>query len=185
MAGARVTDRGLMNRASVIWGSAVVVCGAITACSKNDGTADTAAPAAVVVADSASGVAVATEVAPGVIMSVAAPPGTAVHLADGQGRAMYVLEDPSGAVAVCTGECLANWVPVPGGATAAPGDTTVRSDMIRSRPGPDGTMQATYNGKPLYYYRGDRSPGDATGQGMTEGGVTGRLVSPSGETSKR
>jgi predicted lipoprotein with Yx(FWY)xxD motif len=30
----------------------------------------------------------------------------------------------------------------------------------------DGTMQATYNGWPLYYYSGDAAPGDINGQGM-------------------
>ena len=173
-----------MNR-GVIWGLAVVACGAVAGCANDDETVDTASAAGVVVADPAAGVAVATEVAPGVIMSVAAPPGTAVHLADGQGRAMYVLEDPSGALAICTGECLTSWAPVPGGATAAPGDTAVNSSMVGSKPGADGNAQATYNGKPLYYYRGDQTPADAKGQGTTEGGVTGRLVSPKGEALQR
>ena len=30
----------------------------------------------------------------------------------------------------------------------------------------DGTMQATYNGWPLYYFSGDAAPGNISGQGM-------------------
>ena len=30
----------------------------------------------------------------------------------------------------------------------------------------DGTMQATYNGWPLYYFAGDAAQGDANGQGV-------------------
>jgi predicted lipoprotein with Yx(FWY)xxD motif len=30
----------------------------------------------------------------------------------------------------------------------------------------DGTVQATLDGWPLYYWQGDKAPGDATGQGV-------------------
>ena len=33
----------------------------------------------------------------------------------------------------------------------------------------DGSMQVTYNNLPLYYFSGDKAPGDANGQGV--GGV--------------
>ena len=45
----------------------------------------------------------------------------------------------------------------------------------------DGTVQATYNGWPLYLYFGDAAPGDTNGQGLDEFGGIWYLGSPAGE----
>jgi predicted lipoprotein with Yx(FWY)xxD motif len=36
----------------------------------------------------------------------------------------------------------------------------------------DGATQVTYHGHPLYYYTGDKRPGDAAAQGLTQFGAT-------------
>ena len=41
----------------------------------------------------------------------------------------------------------------------------------------DGSMQATYNNYPLYYFYKDESPGDATGQGV---GAVWYVIGPDG-----
>ena len=46
------------------------------------------------------------------------------------------------------------------------------------RRGPDGTVQATYNGWPLYYYAKDKQPGDTTGQDV---GKVWYVIAPSGD----
>jgi predicted lipoprotein with Yx(FWY)xxD motif len=44
----------------------------------------------------------------------------------------------------------------------------------------DGSLQATYAGRPLYYYVGDRKPGQILCQNVLEYGGYWRVVRPSG-----
>jgi len=64
----------------------------------------------------------------------------------------------------CTGGCLATWpaLTVPAGQTPVAGDgvtgklgTITRTD--------DGSIQVTYNGLPLYFFKNDKAPGDLNG----------------------
>ena len=45
----------------------------------------------------------------------------------------------------------------------------------------DGGAQVTYHGHPLYYYAGDRRPGDTTGQGLDQFGARWFVVAPDGD----
>jgi predicted lipoprotein with Yx(FWY)xxD motif len=45
----------------------------------------------------------------------------------------------------------------------------------------DGTIQLTYAGRPLYYYVGDRRPGQILCQNVSEFGGIWRVVRPSGQ----
>ena len=138
----------------------------VAACKKKEtaatpGTIDTAVPA----------VAVTTEVAPGVLMTVEAGPGTGLVLVDGNGRAMYVLDKAPTDTTV--------WKPVSGSQAMTTTDANVNKGLIGTTTA-NGTSQATYAGKPLYYYSGDAAAGDRKGQGATASGTTGHLVSPAG-----
>ena len=55
-------------------------------------------------------------------------------------------------------------------------DDRVRQDDSRH----DGSRQATYAGRPLYYYVGDRKPGQILCQNVTEFGGVWRVVRASG-----
>jgi predicted lipoprotein with Yx(FWY)xxD motif len=65
---------------------------------------------------------------------------------------------------VCTGTCITTWpaLTVPAGSTptAGAGVTGTLGMITRTD---DGTIQVTYNGKPLYFFSGDSAPGDANG----------------------
>jgi predicted lipoprotein with Yx(FWY)xxD motif len=163
----------------------ILMLAAATACNRNRKTADSASatPAAAVVADTAAGVAVAVPLDPGVELDVAAPPGATIFLVDHNGRPVYTLDDASGGNAKLSGNCAQNFTPVAGHSTAAAGDTSVKSSMTGSTAGPNGSKQATYNGKPLYYYNGDQARGDAKGQGLKEDCGTAHLVRPNGSSS--
>jgi predicted lipoprotein with Yx(FWY)xxD motif len=100
-------------------------------------------------------------------------------LTDGSGRAVYLwAKDPMGK-SECAGACATAWPPVTdagkltaaGGVNAADLGTITRSD---------GTKQVTYDGHALYYYVGDSSAGQTSGQGSDGFGAKWWLVAPSG-----
>jgi predicted lipoprotein with Yx(FWY)xxD motif len=89
-------------------------------------------------------------------------------LYDGRGFALYAFtHDPSGR-STCSGACAAAWPPLlaahphaSDGASASLFGTTRRAD---------GSLQVTYAGRPLYYYVGDRRPGQILCQNAVEFG---------------
>jgi predicted lipoprotein with Yx(FWY)xxD motif len=86
---------------------------------------------------------------------------------DQAGRTLYLFTDDTqnGGTSACTGECLTEWpaLIVTGVPTAGTGiDASLLGTITRD----DGTMQATYNGWPLYYFSSDTSAGQMAGQGM-------------------
>lgn len=92
------------------------------------------------------------------------------YLVDGGGMTLYVFtRDVTPGVSVCAGPCAENWPPVTVGAEgeirADEGVTGVVGRAARA----DGTLQVTYDGRPLYLWVNDEAPGDTTGQGV--GGV--------------
>ena len=65
---------------------------------------------------------------------------------------------------VCTGECLVTWPALTVAAGATPtGGTGVTGTLGTITREDDGTLQVTYNGLPLYFFKNDATPGDANG----------------------
>jgi predicted lipoprotein with Yx(FWY)xxD motif len=90
-------------------------------------------------------------------------------LFDGKGFALYAFtHDPKGK-STCTGACAAAWPPflVKRGPGAAKG---ARSALLGTTRRADGSVQVTYRGRPLYYYVGDRKPGQILCQNVAEFG---------------
>lgn len=90
------------------------------------------------------------------------------YLVDGAGATLYYfVPDPPGD-SVCTDDCLAAWPALLVAEGQAPsGDETV-TGTLNSALRDDGTSQATYRGRPLYYFAGDQAPGDTNGQGISD-----------------
>lgn len=84
---------------------------------------------------------------------------------DGAGVTVYVFDNDTDGTSTCTGECETNWPPVSGDVTAAP---SLEADLLTTTERDDGSTQAVYDGKPLYYFAGDQAPGDTNGQGVGE-----------------
>jgi predicted lipoprotein with Yx(FWY)xxD motif len=85
-------------------------------------------------------------------------------LTDGDGRTLYLFtRDTAGETPTCTDSCAENWPPLTGGAPQAGDAVTAPLGRIEH---PDGSMQVTADGMPLYYFAGDGGPGDASGQGV-------------------
>ena len=96
------------------------------------------------------------------------------------GKTLYTFKkDTTPGKSACTGDCATNWPPftVSGSDTVKPGDGVTGTLATISRP--DGTMQVTYNGAPLYYFAADKAAGDTNGQGVGGDLVRRRSVSAS------
>lgn len=103
-------------------------------------------------------------------------------LFDGRGRALYAFTRDSRGRSLCVDACAQTWPPylLRGSLRAGAGTKTSLLDTIRR---PNGARQVTYAGRPLYYWVGDREPGDVGCQNVFEfGGLwlvlrrNGRLV---------
>jgi predicted lipoprotein with Yx(FWY)xxD motif len=117
------------------------------------------------------GLAVATAVASAATTSL-----TVVHsaqnsalgkiLVSASGRTLYHDSSERKNVVKCTRACAVTWPPllVAGGAkpVAGPG---VTASLLGTVKRPDGKLQVTYGGLPLYLFSGDGKAGDAKGQG--------------------
>jgi predicted lipoprotein with Yx(FWY)xxD motif len=96
-------------------------------------------------------------------------------LVDGQGMTLYLFTPDTGSQSTCTGTCAATWPPLGGPATAGSG---VDAALLGTTTRPDGSVQVTYAGHPVYLYAGDAAPGDVSGQGV---GGKWYVVDPSGD----
>lgn len=84
------------------------------------------------------------------------------HMTDFEGMSLYVFDKDTPNTSNCQGSCLKTWPVYISGAAAQgtlPADFSV---ITRS----DGSKQFAWMGKPLYYYKGDRQPGDISGDGV-------------------
>jgi predicted lipoprotein with Yx(FWY)xxD motif len=91
------------------------------------------------------------------------------HLANAKGRALYVFTSDSGATSNCYGDCARAWPPyiVNARPRAVEG---ARQSLVGVTRRTDGRLQATYAGHPVYYYVGDKSPGEVLCQAVEEFG---------------
>ena len=101
--------------------------------------------------------------------------GTKV-LTNAAGFTLYWFAPDTSTTSKCTGSCASFWPPVKGPATEGSGVTGTLGTITR----PDGTTQATYNGHPLYTYKGDTAPGQAKGNGLNISGGVWHEVTVSG-----
>ena len=87
-------------------------------------------------------------------------------LFDGRGRALYAFtRDRRTGPSTCYGACAAAWPVYYAGGTLRAGAGVTRS-LIGTTRRRDGRRQVTYRGWPLYYYVGDRRPGQVTCQNV-------------------
>jgi predicted lipoprotein with Yx(FWY)xxD motif len=90
-------------------------------------------------------------------------------LTDSKGLTLYLFAPDSSTKSVCYGTCASYWPPVYGKPTVASGVSGVTGKLGTINRS-DGTVQATYNGHPLYTYIGDKSAGQASGNKLNLNG---------------
>ena len=89
-------------------------------------------------------------------------------LVNGHGLTLYRFTPDTTTKVACTGTCASLWpplvvsgrTPTPTGSAGIVGLGTVKD--------PNGALQVTYRGHPLYTYIGDTKPGSAKGQGLKD-----------------
>jgi predicted lipoprotein with Yx(FWY)xxD motif len=87
--------------------------------------------------------------------------GGVTVLTNGNGFTLYTFAPDTSTTSNCNGTCAQNWPPVKGPATAS-GVNGAFATIKRS----DGSTQLTFHGHPLYTFVGDKSPGQASGNGI-------------------
>jgi predicted lipoprotein with Yx(FWY)xxD motif len=90
--------------------------------------------------------------------------GVGKFFSDSKGMTLYIFKKDSPGKSVCAGPCVEKWplyfnekVSAPDGVMAGDFGAITRED---------GKRQTTYKGSPLYYFAGDKAPGDVLGQGV-------------------
>ncbi len=82
---------------------------------------------------------------------------------DKNGMTLYIFDKDTGGVSACYDDCAVNWPPYLGKAD----DQLTEGWTLVKRT--DATLQWAYDGKPMYYFIGDKAKGDMTGD--KKGGV--------------
>ena len=100
-------------------------------------------------------------------------------LVDGKGLALYLFTADRRGPSRCYGQCAVEWPPLLTKAKprALRGARAKLLGTVRRR---DGRRQVTYDGKPLYYWYGDRRPGDVGCHDVFEFGGTWLVLRASG-----
>ena len=101
--------------------------------------------------------------------------GSATVLTNAQGFTLYSFAPDTPTTSNCNGTCAQNWPPVKGPVTAS-GVSGTFGTIKRS----DGSVQATFDGHPLYAFVGDTAPGQAKGNGLNAAGGLWHEVTTSG-----
>lgn len=90
------------------------------------------------------------------------PDGT--YLIDEDGMSLYTFDNDSPGQSACSGDCAEAWPPLAGERPLTQLEGVEGDLSIIERD--DGSAQVAYNDRPLYYYAGDRDPGDTNGHGI-------------------
>ncbi len=93
-------------------------------------------------------------------------PGLGAIVTDDAGRTLYRFDkdtaEPS--ASNCAGDCANLWPPAL--ADGRPAPSGVDPELLGTVTRADGSTQLTLKGWPVYYFSGDKKPGDVTGQGV-------------------
>jgi predicted lipoprotein with Yx(FWY)xxD motif len=156
-----------MRSKTLMFASFALAAGVVAGCSSSGASSPPAATAAPsVAAPSVAASAAASGAASGATIEAKAVGsiGT-VLVASSNGMTVYAFSKDvkDSGKSACTGDCASTWpaVTVPAGATPSAGSGA--SGTLGTITRDDGSLQVTYNGVPLYFFKNDKAPGDANG----------------------
>lgn len=94
------------------------------------------------------------------LMAFAAGDASAGLLTGKNGMTLYTFAQDRPGESACSWHCIKIWPPARVGDAAGPEFGAITRE--------GGERQLTYDGRPLYYFIGDRHPGDANGAGIEQ-----------------
>lgn len=101
-------------------------------------------------------------------------------LVDSQGMTLYHLSGEQNGKFICTSTaCLGVWHPLIAPSSGAPSGEV---DSLGTVKRPEGTVQVTYKGTPLYTFAQDKQAGETNGQGIKDVGTWSVIATSSGST---
>jgi predicted lipoprotein with Yx(FWY)xxD motif len=98
------------------------------------------------------------------------------------GKVLYVFGADRGATSRCYGICASAWPPLLTNAAPVAG-VGVEVKLLGTAKRKNGTLQVTYNGHPLYYYRGDKVGKIMCQHANMHGGLW-LIVKPTGQPNR-
>ena len=116
------------------------------------------------------------------VLTVASVDEGGRYIADSAGNAVYMLEADGDGVDACVGDCLETWPPVLVTDVQPSVDLgmDLDADLLGTVERDDGTMQLTYNGRPLYRYAADTGANRTAGHGIEDQWGHWYLMAPTG-----
>jgi predicted lipoprotein with Yx(FWY)xxD motif len=101
-------------------------------------------------------------------------------LVDSQGMTLYHLSGEVNGKFICTSTaCLGVWHPLIAPSSGTPSSEVGSLGTVKR---PEGTVQVTYKGTPLYTFTGDQQPGETKGQGIKDVGTWSVVTTSSSST---
>jgi predicted lipoprotein with Yx(FWY)xxD motif len=101
-------------------------------------------------------------------------------LVNSQGMTLYHLSGEVNGKFICTSSaCLGVWHPLIAPSSGTPSGEVSSLGTVKR---PEGTMQVTYKGTPLYTFTGDQQAGETKGQGIKDVGTWSAVTTSSSST---
>lgn len=88
------------------------------------------------------------------------------YLVSYDGMTLYAFANDKPGVDTCTGNCAKTWPAFTVGSADRLAATANAKGKLATITLDDGSLQVTYNGQPLYFFKSDTAPGDTKGQGV-------------------
>ncbi|MFI6080942.1 hypothetical protein ACIBBB_08185 [Streptomyces sp. NPDC051217] len=101
-------------------------------------------------------------------------------LVDNKGMSLYEFDKDTKNKSMCNGACAQQWPPYTVKSKPAAG-SGLRADLLKTTKRDDGSMQVTYNGRPLYRFADDTKAGQTNGQGLNAFGAKWYVMGPNGK----
>jgi predicted lipoprotein with Yx(FWY)xxD motif len=135
---------------------------------------------------SAAGAQPASQTTSSAVVKTVSNPTLGTILVNSQGMTLYHLSGEQNGKFICTSSaCVGVWHPLTASSSAAPSGEVGSLGTVKR---PDGTLQVTYKGEPLYTFAQDQQSGETKGQGIKDVGTwsvitTGSASAPASTTS--